>query len=162
MSKLQKITTPPRKRHSNSEGFTLVEVVAASLILAIAVGGVLSCLVHARYLARVAAHRAQAIQVARSNIEALRYSLGYADAALQPAGSPHTNMPSDVPHIVEVAGQTLNVDYIPHYTVVESNMGFGFSYKIIGFEVEWVEPLLYSSITHTVRVNTIIASAMDR
>ena len=148
----------------SQNGITLIEVVVASTVMLITIGGIFTGLMQARYLARAVLHQSHALQVCRSNLEALRYSFGYNDAALAVTspGSPHTAMPSDVPQLLEVGGKVLAVDYTPTYTVTETVLGAGFSYKTVTINVTWDERTVGGTIPHSIEANTVIASCMDR
>ena len=53
-------------------GMTLIEVLVSLMILSIVMGSIFMGLIQARSMARATAHQANALQIARSNIEALR------------------------------------------------------------------------------------------
>lgn len=146
------------------EGLTLLEVLISMSLLMILVGSCLSALLEARFVARAASHQAYAIQVARSNIEALRYSFGYADPvlAVTAAGASHTNMPSDLPRILNVGDCSVAVDYRPSYTVQETTLAGGMRYKTVRFTVNWNEPMFRGTKPLSVQVDTVIASVLDR
>jgi prepilin-type N-terminal cleavage/methylation domain-containing protein len=142
-------------------GMTLIEVVVASMLLSMVVGGAMAGLLQARYLGRAASHRVHALQMCRSNVEALRSSFGYADSALD-TGFTHTNMPSDVPYIVSVGGKILNVNYTSTYTVVETDLGLGARYKTVVYRVVWDERCLGGYVPQQAEMSTVIALGMDR
>jgi prepilin-type N-terminal cleavage/methylation domain-containing protein len=153
-----------RGGNARREGLTLLEVLIAVALLAIVMGSSMAALIQARFLARAASHQAYALQVARSNIEALRYSFGYADPVLSVTapGTSHTNMPSDLPRLLTVGDRNVWVDYRPSYTVAETTLAGGLKYKTVNFQVTWNEPTFRGSKPLSVRLNTVIASVLDR
>jgi type II secretory pathway pseudopilin PulG len=149
---------------SRRSGMTLLEVLVSLALLMIVMGTCAVALIQARFLARATTHKAHALQVARSNLEALRYSYGYADPALSVTGSgqSHTNMPSDLPQILTVGDREVAVDYAPSYTVTETTVATGFRYKTVSFIVSWDEPVYSGTQRLSVQTATVIASVLDR
>lgn len=143
---------------------TIVEVLISLLILSIVMGSIFTGLIQARFMARATAHQANALQIARSNIEALRYSYGYEDPALNVTtnGQSHTNMPSDLPQILTVGNLSIGVTYSPSYTITETSLAGGFQYKTVNFVVSWDEPSFSTAKRLSVNVDTVIASVLDR
>ena len=145
-------------------GVTLVEVMIATAVLLGVIGGVIGSLIQARFLTRAAEHQAYALQIARSNLEALRRSFGYADPALSPnaQGTTHTNMASDMPQVLMSGSRLVDVTYIPSYTVTQTDLGNGILYKTVNFTVTWNEPTFGRDMAMSVNADTVIASVMDR
>lgn len=143
-------------------GMTMIEVMIATGILLMTMGGAFRGLMQARYLARLTAHRALAIQVARANIEALREAMGYNDEQLNPAYEHTTDMPAVISQIYSVNGAVVNVDFRPSYSVQEVTLGGGVSYKIVEFSVDWDEQTVSGTRNHFVELNTIISSSLNR
>ncbi len=144
------------------DGMTLVEVLVASVILFTVVGSMYASLIQARYLARVTAHRAHALQICRSNIEALRQEVGYADPFLNEGL--HTEMPSTVPQVVEIDGRVMFVEYNPYYFVTNVALlgNPHVSYKEVYFFVDWLEQTLSGAREHRIKMNTAISSSLNR
>jgi Tfp pilus assembly protein PilV len=149
---------------TSRDGLTMIEVMMSLGLLMTVMGVAAAGLIQARYIARATAHKAHALQIARSNIEALRYSYGYADPALSvtTGSETHTNMPSDLPQILMVGDREVAVNYVPYYTVSETNLGSGFTYKRVCFVVNWDEPTFTGNKPLSVQADTIIASVLDR
>jgi len=150
-----------RKKKARCGGFTLIEVLSASLVLLIVMGGVHALVVQAQYLARAAAHRAHALQIVRSNLEALRKQVGYADVAL--STGTHTGLVWTCPQIYSIGDTVVYVDYASSYDVTETDLGHGVFYKTIDFTVSWDEAYVGGGTkTHSVDAETVIASSLDR
>jgi len=139
---------------------TLIEVLIASLLLMITMGGICAALIQTRYLARATAHRAHALQIARSNLEALRKQLGYADPAL--SDGTHTGLLWTCPQVYSVDGEVVYVDYRSSYAVNTTDLGDGVSYKTVNFTVSWDEKNFAGVAEHSVQANTSIASCLNR
>ena len=149
----------------SNRGMTLIEVMISLLLLSIVMGSIFAGLIQARFLARATAHQANAMQIARSNIEALRHSFGYADATLSVTGTgqSHTNMPSDLPQVLTVGNMSVGVNYAPSYTVKETTLaGSNICYKTVNFVVSWDEQLFLTTKRLSVNADTVIASVLDR
>jgi Tfp pilus assembly protein PilV len=152
------------KQINSRSGMTFVEVLISMMVMMTVMAAAVGGIAQARFMIRSAAHHAYALQVARSNLEALRFSFGYADPALSPTdvGQTHTNMPSDLPRILTIGGRDVSVDYSPSYTVTETTLAGGYSYKSVNFMVTWQEPMLTGYRQLSVAADTVISEVMDR
>lgn len=143
-------------------GMTLIEVMIATGILLMTMGGAFYGLLQARYLSRLTAHRALAIQIARANIEALRSSSGYNDDQLNVGEHADIEkMPAVIAQIFSINGKVVYVDYKPKYQVSLVDLG-GVTYKVVAFRVDWTENTVSGQRNHFIEANTMIASALNR
>lgn len=153
-------TVLPCAGRGGKAGFTLVEVMTGMVVLSVVFGGVYALLIQSQYVARATAQHAHALQVARSNIEALRKHVGYADAALS-AGA-HTGAIWACPQIYSIDDDVVYLQYNPSYTVTETSLGGGVSYKTVDFQVQWNGQSITGTRQHTLEMSTVISSALNR
>lgn len=83
-----------KKRKRNTAGFTFVEVIVSSLIIAFLLISLLASFIMGRYVTQVAKHRAQATNELRARIEYLR-GLGYDAVNNMSSITTETDVPID-------------------------------------------------------------------
>jgi hypothetical protein len=123
-------------------------------------GSAYALLIQAQYVARATAHHAHALQVARSNLEALRKYVGYADSAL--STGVHTGAVWQCPQVYSINREVIYVEYRPFYTVTQTTLGSGVSYKTVAYEVRWDEKSITGMHENGLAVSTVISSALNR
>ena len=112
-------------------GFTLLEVVTATLIIVVLAAGMFGTFSAAQYIFNRSRHRLQAMNFAREAQDKLRANYGYRDSQIS-VGSGHTE--SEIGTVIE--GDMSGLNTVLTYDVSEPSPN---TYKEVTVRVTWTE-----------------------
>ena len=129
----------PRKIiHSNSankKGFTLIEIIVATLIIAALAGGLFGAFWGSQYLLNRTRHRVQAFNFAMESMDKLRSNYTYSSSPAMSIGYNHSETEISAGGIIK--GELVNLSGALTYDVTEPQVN---GYKEVTIKVHWNEP----------------------
>jgi prepilin-type N-terminal cleavage/methylation domain-containing protein len=137
-----------RRRKRNTGGFTLAEVLVASVIVAFLLLALLTSFIMGRFATQVAKHRAQATNVLRARVEFLK-GLGYDAVNLMSSVTVESGVPIDSVQggVVALTGtRTTTITDVNADDVLELNV-----------RLTWQELHLGRQIAATEEIETLLA-----
>ena len=125
----------PNSNNLNKKGFTLIEIIVATLIIAVLAGGLFGAFWGAQYLLNRARHRIQAYNFAVEALDKLRSNYAYSSIPSMSIGSNHSETEIEAGGIMR--GEVLNLGGALTYDITEPQVN---GYKEVTVKVHWDEP----------------------
>ncbi len=134
---------------SNS-GFTIIEVLAALIIVTIAFAGLYTSIIYADYKAQLNYHKRQALLIASGELDEYKYRKTVSNPPI-----PGTKTITLDPKL-EPTPLIATVSFLPVHSQQDLAVGIGVSYDIVQVEVSWKEQQSNFNPYHSKKIQRVI------
>ena len=140
-----------KKQVCSNSGFTIIEVLAALIIVTIAFAGLYTSIIYADYKAQLNYHKRQALLVASGELDEYKYRRTVTNNPPVPGTKTIVLDPKTTPNPL-----IATISFLPVYNKQDLQVGIGVSYDIVQVQVSWKEQQANLNPYHSTEVQKVI------
>jgi prepilin-type N-terminal cleavage/methylation domain-containing protein len=140
-----------KKQVCSNSGFTIIEVLAALIIVTIAFAGLYTSIIYADYRAQLNYHKRQALLIASGELDEYKYRKTIINNPSLPGSKTITLDPE-----LEPSPLTANITFLPVSSQQDLQVGIGVIYDIVQVQVSWKEQQSNLNPFHSTKIQKVI------
>lgn len=140
-----------KEKVCSNSGFTIIEVLAALIIVTIAFAGLYTSIIYADYKAQLNYHKRQALLIASGELDEYKYRKTVTNNPPLPKTKTITLDPALKPTPL-----IATISFLPVHSQQDLQVGIGVSYDIVQVQVSWKEQQANFNPYHSTKVQKVI------